>query len=153
MCSRKLTAPGIPHSFNSPKLENFPHKPPPVISEIKKNPALWKTNHVKYSHKFLECWNFHDFTAVCKEMETVGLEPMTFWLPVRRSPNWATPPWAFLLFYTIFHKNASNICNFFHFFHTQPSLLSLIPSYFQESSRTSNHTITVNGFLWIVILG
>ena len=25
-------------------------------------------------------------------VETVGIEPMTSWLPVKRSPSWATPP-------------------------------------------------------------
>ena len=26
------------------------------------------------------------------EVEDRGLEPLTFWLPARRSPNWANPP-------------------------------------------------------------
>ena len=36
-------------------------------------------------------------------VETVGIEPMTSWLPVKRSPSWATPP--YLIDETIIHSN------------------------------------------------
>ena len=37
-------------------------------------------------------------TKIALMVEITGLEPVTSWLPVKHSPNWAIPPWDNILF-------------------------------------------------------
>lgn len=34
-------------------------------------------------------------------VETIGIEPTTSWMPFKRSPRWATPPFVWQTYYTI----------------------------------------------------
>ncbi len=68
---------------------------PPVILLMSLSSSLYYTLY--YSPYFADRW---DLLSCCKikenrlsfKMETVGVEPMTSWMPFKRSPNWATPP-------------------------------------------------------------
>ena len=54
------------------------------------------------------------YCCIKNVVEITGLEPVTFWLPVRHSPSWAIPPYNVDIAFDIYkiHLQTMSSCNF-----------------------------------------